>query len=112
VLEIEESSFQELLEALAHAQPTFDSKAVASEVASKVKTITLNDAETVVEAVFSLYSFRHYYDLDVDSLVVELTNTMEASEDAALKPSGNGGKFRERMSKLLNIESLGIASKA
>ncbi len=112
VIGIDEATFQGLLEALSKAQPSFDSKAVASEVASRVSTISPKDAEMLVGAILSLYSVRHYYDLASDQLVGELAQAMAASEDVALRLNGNEGKFRERMLKLLSIDSLGIASKA
>jgi hypothetical protein len=112
VNELDETTFEELLSALAVAQPAFNSKAVASHVAKIVNKIAPADIENLVTAILSLYSFRHYYDVSVEELVRNLTQAMETSGDPKLKLNGDQDKFQSRLSRLLNIEALGVPSKA
>jgi hypothetical protein len=87
-------------------------KDLISVVASDVKTLKREDVEDVVKALYSLYVFRADAELPLPTFISDLTGAMLASgEESLAVPEQGKAEFENKMTKLLSLDKVAVASK-
>ena len=90
-----------------------DREELRSTVTSGVESEVRGEVESMMDTLASLYVLRDELDLSTEEFVDELVETMDESEAAPLELSSEQRReFRERLPRLLNVESLDVAARA
>jgi len=94
------------------SQPVGITAAKAAPVLAPALTpLSVNEVREIVEFVISFYVVRSAYDTTPEQFVVSLAEAIQAARDKT-KSKDHGALSRDRLDKLLNIESIRITSKA
>ncbi len=108
-----EESFQELISSLRSAPFAFDIRETLRKSLLAVEAITPNDAQTITDALLSLYLVRANSDNSTSEFADEFAEAIEASGSEDLQPlSEVSANIKTRLSQLLDADSLVLASKA
>lgn len=112
ILKLSDESICELISALKEVKPTSNLKKQSQSVASKVHTIPSDEVDNIISTLISLYSASEYLDSDLSEIVENVCKAIEQSKFEQFKFSGEERNvFKERLLKLLNVESVSIYSK-
>jgi hypothetical protein len=100
--------------ALSTVAPSLSRDTIVSTVSSSVTSIPQNEVQGMVAAVVSLYAALDSSDVSIEPFVEQICKAMAESKRKDLNFDGDADRdrFRDRLTKLLKIDSLGIASKA
>ncbi len=79
------------------------------EAVPSVRGLSTEDAEAIQEVVMELYRVREFLDIEIQEFVLDIAAALQEVEPF---PAVELRAFVERLSKLLSIESVTIASKA
>lgn len=71
--------------------------------------VSPQDAEPFKDAIDTMYAVRAYSDVGLDEFVSDVCDALRATEDL---PSSEEPQFRERLARILSIDSLNVAAKA
>lgn len=113
LLNIDNKSMEELLSLLRPLPSTYNLEQLLSSLTANVKTLSQNDIRNIVTAVLSLERLRSDLDYSEAELVEEITKALENSQpDHALFDDEKRSVFKQRLSALLNINSISVLSKA
>lgn len=81
-------------------------------VSAQVPRLTVEDIEDIVRALYSMYLYRRDSDTSLPKFVSELVAAMRSSGKELTLSEDEKGGFQDAISKLLNINTIEIASKA
>lgn len=109
ILSLSNESTAELVSALQRIPAKVFPYALANEIASNVRGIPLDDLSKVIETLQSLYFSNLDYEAPAE-IMAEDVSQVAAQKEALSKEDRE--KFRDRLAKLLDIESLRIVTKA
>jgi len=77
--------------------------------APSIPSVSPQDAELFKSALDTMYAVRAYSDVDLDEFVDDVCDALKSVDDL---PQGEETKFRERLTRVLNIDPLSVAAKA
>lgn len=113
IIGLEDEAFQELLRVLKEEPPAIDYLQLSSRIAAKVSTDSSEDIEDIMQTLDSLYAARTSFALPVDDFAEALRRAVEESDGEGLGlTSENGGRLKERLIQLLDLDSLDATRKA
>jgi hypothetical protein len=87
-------------------------KGMISAVHKEVPAIKPDDAEDIVRALYSLYSYRADSDAPLSKFIPELMAAMRKSGKDLILTDDEKAAYQEKITKLLGIDAVGLASKA
>lgn len=110
---LESSVRDRLIEAVSTGPMVLRPSILSSQIASKLDgSVSGDDLEEIIEALASVYYISEDFE-DKDQFGKELVRAIEDSLPKGVSlPEGDREHFTEQLSKLLDIDSLRIASKA
>jgi hypothetical protein len=114
IKELSPSDVEEIKASLAKVSATGTAglKNLISAATRDVHTVKQEDIEDVIKALYSLYVFRVDAETPLSGFVSELTGAMLASGEKTLElPEGKKAEFEDKMTKLLSLDTVAIASK-
>lgn len=100
-------AMQELLDVLLQESPLIRPAALISRATSKVHDIPSRDAQSIIDALFSLDAARNYFDMPLDEFVdgISQAETLEISVEGR-------SQLKERLQTLLDLPAVTITAKA
>lgn len=112
VISLNNESIAEIITLLENV--SIDSKKSIEALAANAQTISAEDAEKIIETIYSLYQLKNQIPLsEFDDFSDVIIDAMNDSENEALKLSDeNLADFKQKFSALLNVNSLSIRTKA
>lgn len=112
IISLNNESIAELITLL--EKVSIDSKKSIETLASNAQTLAAEDAEKIIETIYSLYQLKNQMPLsESDDFSDVIIDAMNDSENEALKISEeNLSDFKQKFSALLNVNSLSIRTKA
>jgi hypothetical protein len=87
-------------------------KGMIATVRAQAPTLTVDDIEDIIRSLYSLYIYRGDSDTPVSSFIPELIIAMRSSGKDLVIPEEEKIIFQERITRLLSIDALAMASKA
>ena len=116
IISLPDESIEELREALSKLWPSTDIKAIASEVAASVKSVSRQDVSRIVRTIVSLYVARSYSEsptASLDEFVEDIWEALSESERKELQVLPEDKKrIKARLQRLLDFDAFNVASKA
>src|SRR5437870_4031345 len=109
ILSLSDESINQLVSALLEIRGKVFPYSLANEIRGKVKDVSLDDLGRVVETLQSLYFSNLDFEAPIDLMATDIAEV--AAREQALSKSDEE-KLRDRLSELLDIESLRIVTKA
>lgn len=111
---LSDSDLDKVLEVLKSASPEVDSTENTDKLRSILPSSSEDDVEKLVEALYSLYSFRAHADVPVEEFLDDLSDAINESDNKELRTSNPDDLkvFRSRLKSLLTIQSLSTHIKA
>lgn len=113
---LDETQIAEFLSALADESPTLNREDLQSRVASKVEgSIARGDLDRIMETLSSLYGLRDSMGIQTVSEFADIVcEAMDLSdvEELWFEDEKERESFRERLIRLLNVDSLDVAARA
>jgi hypothetical protein len=107
----DEPAFAELLEAIKGARLSFTSEALAASVTSKIKNLSPEHVESIIELLTGLHFVRSGAGVSLDQFVDDL---LEGAQEGDLREAvaKSQDKARQRLTALLSEKTIGFAAKA
>ncbi|MBD2434848.1 MULTISPECIES: hypothetical protein [Fischerella] len=113
LLSIDNKTVDEFIEALKQAPPLLLIEDLASAVASKVQTLTVEEIVDIVEALISLYNFRDYSGESTEELVERIAQSVQDDEELPYISNEQKQEFERTLTTFLEFNGvLSVASKA
>ncbi|MGD1156428.1 MAG: hypothetical protein ABSA41_11420 [Terriglobia bacterium] len=116
IIALSEDSVEELIAALSKIATSINLKAITSETAANVKSISKQDVGRIVRAIVSLYAARSYSGnppVPVDEFVDDLLQALGESGRKELQfPPQDKERIKARFGRLLNVEAFIVGAKA
>jgi hypothetical protein len=114
IRQLSDDKMREFLSALSAVVPSLDARAVVAAASSSAKSISQDELEQMTFAVVSLYAALDYSDFEAEPFAEEICLAMAESKRKDLTFDGQEDRkrFKDRLEKLLGIDSFGVASKA
>ncbi len=110
---LSDESFEKLLVALQKSPPMVKAEELSDRVAPEVPGIAKNDLGKIIRTLSSLYFVRVDAEVSTKRLASDVCAAMQSTGDEELKLSEpEQPKFKDRLEKLLSVDSLSHASKA
>jgi len=111
---LSDESIQQLLSVLEDTPPILDRQALSSAVVDKVSTIPQSMAEEIISSLLSLYTLRARQGLTALDIAENMSRAIEQEnyEDVLADEEERRDRFKERLAKLLDIDSLYLVGKA
>lgn len=110
---LEEDSFKELMAALSDARLMLRPTDLMIHLVPRVPSIPEENLKTIMETLMNLSAAQSRANVTTAQLTEDVCTVMEKTEDQGLKLVGpECDTFRDRLLKLLNIESLTYPAKA
>lgn len=113
IAKLSDDSVEQLIQALAEAPPTFNPETLADRIAEKIDDVSRDDIDGLVSTLVSLYSALDYFDSSIEQLAANVGRAVVEGKIAGLESSEDAlERFRERLIRLLSIDSIGIRSRS
>jgi hypothetical protein len=113
IKDMDEGTLKQLIDVLGRVSPTFRHKDLIDCVAPQITAIPETDLDEILEVIISLYGARGRLDVSVSELAGHVCNAMEQSDNEELRLLGKDcDAFKDRLTRLLSIESLVYPAKA
>jgi len=114
IISLQDESIDELIKLLENIPISIVSKKSVENLVTKVRTISTEDAEKITETIYSLYHLKNQLLLpESEDFLDVIIDAMNTSKNDSLKLSnGQLEKFKQKLSALLNVNSLSIITKA
>lgn len=112
LLPLDEGARKELLSALENAPPSFWQRELIRNVADRVKTIERNSVEDIVKLLLGLRIIRSSAKVDLPSFVNDFVEGIEQTEQKEILSTVSVDKFKEWLSRFLEIKGLALTAKA
>ena len=110
---ISDQAFDELSSALREMPDSLDPRAVASQVAGRVRSLASTDTKDIVDALLSTYVVRSHQGMDVANFVETVVRAMDETAGAGELTTDERTVLATRLTKLLGYdETIGLSSKA
>ena len=106
------SEVESISDALSKSRPSGGLRGMIVAVGERVPSLTRKEVEDILQALYSLYVYRQDSEGPLSKFVSELIVAMGVSGKDLTLTEDEKGKFQDTISKLLNIDSLQITSKA
>jgi hypothetical protein len=87
-------------------------KGMIATLREQVPTLKVDDTEDIIRSLYSLYIYREDSDTPLSSFIPELIIATRSSGKELVIPEEEKIIFQERITKLLSIDALAMASKA
>lgn len=111
LIRLENGAFQELFSAVRDEPPAISYRELSSRIASKTSIRSAGDVRDILETLDSLYQVRGETNLDVPDFAQVVARAVEEDESLDL-PAETRERFVERMTLLLDLDTLEATSKA
>lgn len=112
IISLNEEDAVKLIQIFNEAPVILNVRAFNQNILSKIDFLDDKDAKNLVNTIGSLYQVRLDLDLSIDEFVDEIVEVMNESGDDFRELLDNDiEKFRERFSKLLNVNALSLRTK-
>jgi len=112
ILSLSDEVTEKLISVLQDAPPKILPSAVSEGVFSKLESIPIDDLTRIIETLLSLYYTKNHHDKEPDEMAEDVCKAVDENTvedfDSFLKQRD---KFKARLTNLLSIQSLDIASK-
>lgn len=113
IISASDDFIQQLEAALDGAPMIFRYQDLAANVAESISTLFDNDVDEIIEVLVSLYIVRSSADVSISEFADDVTEAVEESDIGDLLDSEDTReKFKQRLTKLLDVNSLAFTSKA
>ena len=113
IVSLSDSHIKELLEIFENTPVILNVKKFNQELLPKINFLESGEAKNLIETIGSLYELRSQLDLSTEEFVDEITNVVKESQNKKLKlTENNNKKFKQRLTDLLAVKTLGLRSKA
>lgn len=112
LLRLNEDANHELLNALQNASPSFGYQQFAENVADSVKTIERDSAEDIASVLLSLHLIRTTANVELPSFIDDFVEGIEQTELKELLSKISVDKFKEWLSRFLQVKNLALPAKA
>jgi|GEM_PF-2893722 len=113
LISIEDSGYNSLLVALENASLVFNTKNLALQISPSVKGLNLNELRAVLSSAGSLIDLRERDEAATSEIVQDIIGIINEMESDSLPlTKETEGRFRDRLSKLLDNRQLYFASKS
>jgi hypothetical protein len=104
---------EEFISMLEDQPARLDRAELQAKITSAVDSDVRGEVASMMDTLVSLYVLRDEVDLSVEEFVDEIVEAMEESKTASLDlPDEKRRMFRERLPRLLSVESLDVAARA
>lgn len=111
--DLKDRGIRELISALEAEPPTLNYRNLGSKIAPQISTIEDDDVVEIMETLIPLYSLRVRAGVSASDLATDILRAMDETGLEELKLSGQEREdFRDRMIRLLDVESIAIGIKA
>lgn len=111
LIRLENGAFQELFSAVRDEPPAISYRELSSRIASKTSIRSAGDVRDILETLDSLYQVRGETNLDLPDFAQVVARAVEEDESLDL-PAETRERFVERMTLLLDLDTLEATSKA
>jgi hypothetical protein len=112
IINLDETSAQEFIEALKHVLPAIYRKDVSARLAEKLSSIPPTDVREMVDALFGLSVGRSGSDVSVPQFVDDVLDTLSQDTEHKTITDENRAAIKQRLQELLDIDILRIGAKA
>lgn len=112
LLTLSDGSFQELVSAIQRTPATLPPAEFVRHISSKANS-AFNVVDDVVDLLITLSGVRTEHELSVADFADAISQAMDETGRDDLRPNdGNWGPFKQRLSALLQLESISVTAKA
>lgn len=108
---LDESIINSLYQGFQRAPESISAKELASAIQSEHKDISVEYLQNVIKALREMYAVRSNADIPLESFANDIVEAVEENEKTALSIE-RAENFKQRIIKLLSIDTLGLHSKA
>lgn len=113
IVALNDQTAGEFITALEQASPKLYPSDIVVEIGPKIPSIKPDDLETIVDTLHTLYLTKLHHELSPESLAEDVCEALAEDEEQDTGfTSENREVFKERLTRLLNIESLTVLAKA
>jgi hypothetical protein len=112
IAELDEGGFNSLLSAFRESTPTLRHNQFENLIASKIKSISRGDLQSVLRTAFYLYRQRERLKMSPQQISEAVINSSGVSQSVEF-PAEKKDKLKKRIGDLLNLDkTLGVTAKA
>ena len=113
VIKLNDEPFQELFSALENMPPALYEKVLSAGLSSQVKSIPENVIDEIATAIFGMSLGRVGAEVSTSQFVDDVIQSIETNNYEGLSlPNESRDSFRERLTSLLETNSLALGTKA
>lgn len=113
LIALDDESVRALAATLREEFPGFNNHDALSEIASRATGISLAEASEVMGVLAALYLLQARSEVSTSEFVEDVCQALDEADTEVLRLSGEArDHFKGRLTELLNIESVGVESKA
>lgn len=111
-----EENIQEILSVLENYPPTIlQQRVFDQEIASKLKTIPIDDAKAIIEALLGVYAGRAGTTLTLPIYIQDIAEALQDEKRDSTEWTESDetlAQFKERLTRLLSVNAVNLVSKA